>query len=344
MSSNNELRCSFCDKEFKSKSSLDFHQKNTKSCLEKQGKINDNYKCQHCNKILSTLTRLNTHIDVCKVKLNKKNEEKEDYIKSLEKENKENKENKEMLNKMNEEKNEYIKRIEKENKDYKDILKRNEEKDEYIKRIEKENEEYKMKLKENEVKLKEKQQYILKLEEMLEKRTNSIIEIAKQPKNITTTNTNSNNSRIKTQNNTQNNNFDINDIQKITQVLENHLTPEVLSKGQKGVAQMLKDHLLQTDTGNLLYECTDTSRQKFEFKNKHGILEIDSKATKLLKSLNDANIYDKTQTTCQKLWEKEDGSVDRLAQTAYMPKVIEVLEINSDSSKLRSHLASITCK
>jgi len=180
---------------------------------------------------------------------------------------------------------------------------------------------------------------------MLEKTTNSIVEIAKQPKNITNTNTNtnSNNNRIKTQNNIQTN-FDINDIQKITNVLESHLTPEVLSKGQKGVAEMLKDHLLQTDAGDLLYECTDIARQKFEFLNKDGVLEVDSKATKLLKSLTDANIYDKMQTTCQKLWEKEDGSIDRLAQTAYMPKIIEVLGINSDSSKLRSHLASITCK
>lgn len=308
MTSNNDLICQFCNTNFKRKYNLIFHQKNTKSCLEKQGKINETYKCEYCDKILSNQNRLNTHIEVCKVVLNKKSEEKD----------------------------EYIKRLEKENKDYKlKLNKKNKESD---------NEDYKMRLKENEVKLKEKEDYISKLEEMLEKVTNSIVEIAKQPKNITNTNTNTNsNNRIKTQNNIQTN-FDINDIQKITNVLESHLTPEVLLKGQKGVAEMLKDHLLQTDTGDLLYECTDIARQKFEFVNKDGVLEVDSKATKLLKSLTDANIYNKTQTTCQKLWEKEDGSVDRLAQTAYMPKIIEVLGINNDSSKLRSHLASITCK
>ncbi len=305
------LICQYCEKVFKGKNTLDFHQKNTRSCLEKQGKNNESYKCQYCNKILSTHLRLNTHLDVCKVKLKKKKEEKEQYNSILEKEMEE----------------------------YKSRIK---EKEEYNSILVKEAEEYKIRLKELDIKLKEKEEYILKLEEMLEKATNSIVEIAKQPKhNIT--NTNSNNSRIKTQN-IQNNNFDINDIQKISNVLENHLTPEVLRKGQKGVAEMLKTHLLQTDKGDLLYGCTDVARQKFEFVNKDGLVEVDSKATKLLISLNKANIYDKTQTTCQKLWEKEDGTVDSLAQLAYMQKISEILGISSDSSKLRAHLASITCK
>jgi len=75
-----------------------------------------------------------------------------------------------------------------------------------------------------------------------------------------------------------------------------------------------------------------------------GLVEIDSKAMKLLTSLNKANIYDRAQTTCQKLLEKEDGKVDSLSQLAYAQKISEILGLNSDSSKLRSHLASITCK
>jgi len=107
---------------------------------------------------------------------------------------------------------------------------------------------------------------------------------------------------------------------------------------------MLKTHLLQTEKGDLLYECTDVARQKFEFVNKEGLVEVDPKATKLLISLNKANIYDKTQITCQKLLEKEDGTVDTLAQIAYAQKISEILGLSSDSSKLRAHLASITYK
>ena len=193
-----------------------------------------------------------------------------------------------------------------------------------------------------ETKLKEKDEYISKLEELLKEANQTIHNIAKQPKTIQT-NTNSNkDNRIKTQNNLSQV-FDINDIKKINNVLEKHLTPDVLSKGQKGVAEMLKEHLLQNDKGELIYECTDVSRQKFEFINTYGFVEPDPKANKLIKSLNDANIFDVAHSTGKKLWEKEDG-VDYDAQHVHMPKVGEVLEINMDSSKLRSHLANITAR
>jgi hypothetical protein len=199
-----------------------------------------------------------------------------------------------------------------------------------------------IKLREKEIKIKEKEEYISKLEDLLKGANQTIHDIAKQPKTIQT-NTNSNNdNRIKTQNNLSQV-FDINDIKKINNVLEKHLTPDVLSKGQKGVAEMLKEHLLQNDKGELIYECTDVSRQKFEFINTYGFVEPDPKANKLIKSLNDANIFDVAHSTGKKLWEKEDG-VDYDAQHVHMPKVGEVLEINMDSSKLRSHLANITAR
>ena len=199
-----------------------------------------------------------------------------------------------------------------------------------------------IKVKEYQIKLKEKEEYISKLEDLLKEANQTIYNIAKQPKTIQT-NTNSNNdNRIKIQNNLSQV-FDINDIKKINNVLEKHLTPDVLSKGQKGIAEMLKEHLLQNEKGELIYECTDVSRQKFEFINTYGFIEPDPKAIKLLKSLSDANIFDMAHLTGKKLWETENG-IDYDAQHVHMPKVGEVLEINMDSSKLRSHLASITSK
>lgn len=285
------LKCEFCNFEFKRKANLTYHQKTSKSCLSKQGKVNDTFKCEYCEKILSTQNRLNAHSDICKVKFSKNNNDKDSQILKLIKENDE----------------------------IKSLMR---DKDNIIEQM---------------------KQQLIDYKNMLENANNAIVDIAKQPKStIHQTNTNSNN-RIRTHNNIQNN-FDVNDIQKITNVLENHLTPEVLCKGQKGVAEMLKQHLLQTEAGEPLYECTDVSRQKFEFVNKDGMIEIDSKASKLITSLNKANIYDKAHATGQKLWEKADGSVDYQAQHVHMPKVTEVLEINQDSSKLRSHLASITCR
>jgi hypothetical protein len=89
--------CDFCNKEFKTVSSFNFHQKTAKYCLKKQGKENNDYECKSCNKIFSRKQRLETHNEICKSKLNDKNEitrqnlvqdkiieEKESKIKELE--------------------------------------------------------------------------------------------------------------------------------------------------------------------------------------------------------------------------------------------------------------------
>jgi hypothetical protein len=303
MSTSNFI-CDVCNKEFKTQLNLSYHKDNNKICLKKQGKLYVSYKCDYCDKVLTAPNRLKSHLDICKVK--------KDIPKIYE-------------NKLKE-KEEFIK------DGYENKLK------EYENKL-KEKEYCEIKLKERENKLKE---YISKLEDLLKEANKTISEIAKQPKTIQT-NTNSNNdNRIKTQNNLSQV-FDINDIKKINNVLEKHLTPDVLAKGQRGVAEMLKEHLLQNEKGELIYECTDVSRQKFEFINTYGFLEPDPKATKLIKSLNDANIFDMAHLTGKKLWEKENG-IDYDAQHVHMPKVGEVLEINIDSSKLRSHLANITTK
>ena len=175
------------------------------------------------------------------------------------------------------------------------------------------------------------------LKNQLKDANNTIAEIAKQPKSVS-----NNDNRIKNQHNiTQT--FDINDVNKISKILENHLTPNVLANGQKGLAEMLKTHLLQNEKGEPIYECKDVARQKFEFINKHGYLESDPKAAKLITSLNNANIFDVAHITGKKLWETEDG-VNHDAQHVHMPKVTEVLDIKEDSSKFRSHLASITSR
>jgi hypothetical protein len=101
---------------------------------------------------------------------------------------------------------------------------------------------------------------------------------------------------------------------------------------------------VKTDSGKLLYECTDVARQKFEFINQDGNIETDPKAAKLIRNLGRSGIYNKTHTTGKKLWEKEDGSINYDAQEVHLPQVMEALEIDKDSSKLRSRLASITAK
>jgi len=278
-----QLLCNFCNKTFISKTILVKHQKTAKYCLEKQGAKNEDYKCEYCSKILSTRLRLNSHIDICKLKDKKSNK----YISLSE-------EKEEELNK------------------------------------------YKILFSELKIESLSKDKIIQELRNLLKEAHSTISDIAKQPKTI------SNDNRIKTQNNI-NQSFDINDVKRISNVLEHHLTPDVLSGGQRGLADMLKKHLLQNEKGEPIYECTDVSRQKFEFVNKHGYVESDPKAAKLITSLNNANIFDMTHSTGKKLWETDEG-VNHDAQNVHMSKVTEVLDIKDDSSKFRIHLASITSR
>ena len=72
--------CKYCNSNFKKVSSLNYHQKNVRYCLIKQGKIEDIqiednqiiiYKCNFCDKILSTKHTFNSHLLICKNKQNK---------------------------------------------------------------------------------------------------------------------------------------------------------------------------------------------------------------------------------------------------------------------------------
>jgi hypothetical protein len=319
-----ELSCNFCNKLFVSKQYLNKHQKTAKYCLEKQGIKNEEYKCEYCFKILSTHRRLNTHINVCKLNKNEQDHKKEEELQKYKC--------------LSEE-------IEEELKKYKSLLKQKEEDFKKYKFLseKKEKEElnnYKILLSETKMESLMKDKIIEELKTNLEKSNNTISEIAKQPKTFSQVSNNDN--RIRTQNNIQQT-FDINDVKRISNILEHHLTVDVLSNGQKGLADMLKKHLLQNENGEPIYECTDVSRQKFEFVNKHGFVESDPKAAKLITSLNNANIFDLAHSTGKKLWEREDG-VNHDAQHVHMPRVTEVLDIKDDSSKFRSHLASITSR
>lgn len=60
------MECQFCKKILSSVSALNYHQKNTKSCLQIQGKNYDTkIKCEYCNKLLSSKSSQKRHMVVC---------------------------------------------------------------------------------------------------------------------------------------------------------------------------------------------------------------------------------------------------------------------------------------
>ena len=58
--------CNFCKKKFTSKSNLNYHQINTKYCLEIQGSTTLHVECDYCKKNVGTAKILKTHLLTCK--------------------------------------------------------------------------------------------------------------------------------------------------------------------------------------------------------------------------------------------------------------------------------------
>lgn len=65
--STNQFTCEFCHNTYSSLSSLNFHKKSSKTCLQIQNKELE-FPCEHCNKEFASLYTLQAHLLVCKQK------------------------------------------------------------------------------------------------------------------------------------------------------------------------------------------------------------------------------------------------------------------------------------
>jgi hypothetical protein len=155
--------------------------------------------------------------------------------------------------------------------------------------------------------------------------------IAMQPK--TTMN---NDNRIKI-----NNNF-FDNPERIKQMINEKLTKDYISDGQKGVAQFAYNNLLKDDDGNMNYICSDPSRHIFKFQNSEGNIEKDVKANKLTNMLIDAGITHKTLTVAPSLWIKDDGNIDSNKFQTYVPYTTEISTMQVDNTIFRNELATLT--
>ena len=189
-------------------------------------------------------------------------------------------------------------------------------------------------------KLKEKNDYIAKLEANIEKLeaklekfedTVTSMVLCKTDKKPTTNTTNN------TTNIVINNSLNLNDIPTMSAFLEEKMDKEVVAGGQKGLALLLKNTVLK-DT----YKCVDPSRQNFEFTNELGEVERDVKAKKLTNALIKSDICAKAGERGIQLWKKEDGSTDSLRHDAHSKKVLEMIMFSQDNSTFRSELSALT--
>ena len=82
-----KYKCEFCNKEFSTKTNLNYHKSNTKYCLEKQGKT-PGFQCESCKKIVVSDNMLQKHYLKCIYYIRSHYEkiisEKDKHIKELE--------------------------------------------------------------------------------------------------------------------------------------------------------------------------------------------------------------------------------------------------------------------
>jgi hypothetical protein len=79
------MDCEYCKKKLSSLSSLNYHKKNTKSCLKLQGVTFDKkVNCEFCNIVLSSKISLQRHVKICKYKYKNIEYDLHDALKKIE--------------------------------------------------------------------------------------------------------------------------------------------------------------------------------------------------------------------------------------------------------------------
>ena len=306
-----ELECEFCNKNFSTISNLRYHKKTNKKCqiIQKENiDLSSFVNCVFCNKIFTNQT-IKIHNKTCKKKINEE-------IQRLQIENEENKklqiekdiENIRLLN----EKDEEIKKLLNEKDENKKLKQLQIEKDEEIKKLQ-------IRI----VELETENKIYLQDREVVQK-------LAAQPKNT------NNDNRIRV-----NNNF-FDNPERIKQMIDEKLTKDYISEGQKGVAQFACKNLLKDENGNMNYVCSDLSRLVFKFYNSEGNIEKDVKANKLTNMLIEAGIANKALSMAPLLWTDEDGNINSNKFLIFSPYTTEIASMQVDNSIFRNELATLT--
>ena len=278
---------------------MKFHKINAKYCLKIQGLTNEKFTCKFCLYQFSTKNKLSSHSFICKSKTTFVEKEEE-------------------INKLKKEKEEEINKLKKELKIH----------------FQKEINELKIKTIQLNDEINNQKLIIAKLEtenKIYNKDHDVIIDLAKQPKNTTTTN----NKILITAP------IDLS-VERIANIIETKYT-NILG-GQKALADFTADEILKDINGKIQYLCTDISRQSFKYMNDKNEICNDPQSTILISKLCEAGIKHKANEIANIMWTKEDGSVDSDQFVKISTPLLEIMSVDydDDNSIFRKELSKTT--
>ena len=354
------IKCDYCNNLFKTNSNLKTHQTTAKYCIKLQKIKNNNdinnklLNCEYCSKLFA-YHKLNTHLNVCKMKKLKIIEEKDKIIFDIKKE-KEDQNN--LLKKQ-------IELIKKEHENQTDVLKKQ------IELIKKEHENQTDVLKkehDEQFNLLKKELYLLKKEktyfenrsinykEQLDKRIEEINNLQNRLEKLALKAIEKPTNSTSTHNTIINNLPAFHSQEFINNKIQDKFDDRYFHNEMKSIAQFTYDHILTLDNGNLVYVCCDYGRKNFKYKDENGNEITDPEAIKLIDMIQD-KLYDKTcylhdwavnEYDYLKMQEERDELVDKKELNSVIDMIGKaqdmkmVIKSMNKTNKFSNELAKLT--
>lgn len=158
--------------------------------------------------------------------------------------------------------------------------------------------------------------------------------------NITSTNTTSNNCNNNSLNIQGGINFD--NIEEITKLIHDYYDISYINNGQIGIAEFALQNYIKDENGNYKYICTDPSRHVFKHKDKNGNVIKDLEAQNLVKYLINGGLKNQALIRSEEWYTKDDGSCDKNKAEFSIKNCESILNLESDNTVFRKHLAKLT--
>jgi hypothetical protein len=324
--------CKFCNSQFKNPYTLKSHENGSKKCLSNRGlKLETKNQCIGCNLAFVNKYNLKLHEDVCRDFLQHQ------HAKEILEKDK-------LLSDFKEEQEKrYIELVQENDQKLADLTHKNEQK---LVEFTQTNEKFLALLKE------EHARQIADLKQQNDKLQENIQNLAREAINRPTTSSTTNNNTVNNIRNNLSTQYTLDEIkaEELMELFRENLTEKVFMSGQKGLAKLCTDKLINTKDAKKMICCTDVTRKKFKYMDKKGNVIEDIEArefvNKVTKPIKEAgrHVYDTMMSTISDerdhVREDDYGKKDRLVTQSFqvMDRYKDI--INIDDTKYNTEFTN----